>query len=184
MSHLEQPYLFSRVSAMHTKVNKLSVCVCWGVREGSKVCRGWCYFVDCDTCRSCQDQEEHVGLMTGQRWPGKPDPLPEGGLVYCGFLFSGTKPRCASRRCITSTIPRQATSPPTPPYPIPTSTHALICSQSKLNCWQPQSPVPMATTHKGTALALMILICGDRQRGQFIASRAKIWMQAELSVGH
>lgn len=33
--------------------------------------------------------------------------------MYCGFLFRGTKPRCASRRSITSTIPRQATSPPT-----------------------------------------------------------------------
>lgn len=39
--------------------------------------------------------------------------------MYCGFLFregGGTKPRCASRRSITSTIPRQATSPPTLPH--------------------------------------------------------------------
>lgn len=53
---------------------------------------------------------------------------------------------------------------------IPTSTCALIPGQGKhRTCWQPKPPVPMATAHKGTALALMIWICRDRQRGQFRA---------------
>lgn len=59
-----------------------------GIRYGLQ---GVGHVVACDTCRSCQDQEEHVGLMTGQRWSGKPDPFPWGGLVYCGFLFRGTE---------------------------------------------------------------------------------------------
>lgn len=83
----------------------------WGVY--GRVCVGWGHVVGCDTCGSCQDQEEHVRLMTRQRWSGEPDPFPRGGPVHCGFLFRGTKPRCISRSCITSTIPRQATSPPT-----------------------------------------------------------------------
>ena len=119
-----------------------------------KVCGGWGHAVGCDTCGSCQDQEEHVGLMTGQRWPGKPDPFPEGGPVCCGFLFSGTKPWCTSRRCITSTIPRQATSPPTLPRPVPTSTHALISSQSKQQTAGSPSPRSHGDSAQGHSIGL------------------------------
>lgn len=58
-----------------------------------------------------------------------------------------------------------------PLYPIHPHLHTRFDSQPKqtANCWQPRSPVPMATAHKGTALALMIWICGDGQRGQFRA---------------
>lgn len=102
--------------------------------------------------------------MTRQRWSGKPDPVPRGGPVYCGFLFRGTKPRCTSRHCITSTIPRQSHITSHSTACIPTSTRALISSQSKqpkqtANPLAAAVPVPMATAHKGTALALMIRIC-------------------------
>ncbi len=86
-----------------------------------RVCIGWGHVEGCDTYRSCRDQEEHVQLMTRQRWSVKLDPFLEGGPVYCGFLFRGTKPRCTSGRCITATIPRQATSPPALPHSSPPS---------------------------------------------------------------
>lgn len=83
--------------AMCAKANKPSD---WGIRQGFR--RGWCHAVGCDTCTSCQDREEHVGLMTRQRWSGKHDPLPQGGPVYCGFLFRGAQSRG---------VPRDAVSP-------------------------------------------------------------------------
>lgn len=72
-----------------------------------------------------------------------------------------------------------------PLYPMHPHLHSCFDFQPKqtANLLAAAVPVPMATTHKGTALALMIWICRDRQRGQFRASR-EIWMQAKLSAGH
>ena len=82
---------------MCAKVNKPSE---GGIRQGFRW--GWCHVVGCDTCTSCQNREEHVGLMTRQRWSGKHDPLPQGGPVYCGFLFRGAQ---------SHGVPRDAVSP-------------------------------------------------------------------------
>ncbi len=72
-----------------------------------------------------------------------------------------------------------------PLYPMHPHLHSRFDFQPKqtANLLAAAVPVPMATAHKGTALALMIWICRDRQRGQFRVSR-EIWMQAELSAGH
>lgn len=72
-----------------------------------------------------------------------------------------------------------------PLYTIHTHLHLRFDFQPKqtANPLAATVPVPMATAHKGTALALMIRICRDGQRGQFRASR-EIWMQAKSSAGH
>lgn len=72
-----------------------------------------------------------------------------------------------------------------PLYPMHPNLHSCFDFQPKqtANPLAAAVAVPMVTAYKGTALALMIQICRDRQRGQFRASR-EIWMQAELSAGH
>lgn len=72
-------------------------------------------------------------------------------------------------------VPQDAVSPlyhPTSSHitshstPIHPHLHARFDFQPKqtANCWQPRSPVPMATAHKGTASALMIWICRGRTK--------------------
>lgn len=66
------PYLFSATAATRAKVYKL------GKEATARIGGGGGPVLGRDACRSCQHQEEHVGLMTRQRWPGKPDPFPQG----------------------------------------------------------------------------------------------------------
>lgn len=65
-----------------------------------RVCRGQGCVVGCDTCRLCQDQEERVGMMTGQSWSAT------------------SVQELASPQGTASplTIPREATTPPTLPH--------------------------------------------------------------------
>lgn len=121
--------------------------------------------------------------MTRQRWSGKPDPLPRGWPVYCGFLFRGTKSWCTLGCYITSTIPCQATSPPTRHQASHLHSHFDFQPKQTANLLLVVVPVPILTAHKGTALALLIPIYRDTQRGRFRASR-EICMQSELSARH
>lgn len=63
-------YLFPGSAAVFAKANKLIRGV-WREAAEGRDCDA-----ACDAYRSCQDQEQHVGLMTRQRWSGKLIPSP------------------------------------------------------------------------------------------------------------
>lgn len=137
--------------------------------------RGWGHVVGCDACRSCQDQEGHVGLMKRHKWSGKPDPFPWGWPAYCCF----TKLRCTSGCCITSTAPRHATPPPNLPHAPHLHLRFYLQPRQTANVLAAAVHFPISTARKATASALMDRICRDAQRSQFRGSH-----EAELSAGH
>lgn len=102
---------------MYAKANKLN-------------CRSVGTAKSCDTCRSCQNQEQHVVLMTRQRWQGKLILSLREAQSFPNFQFRD-KVTVYLKMLYHFYYPMFNLIPSYPLLSISTYSYALICFQSK-----------------------------------------------------
>lgn len=108
--------------------------------------------------------------MTRQRWSGKGGPFPPRKDRLNRASSLGTKQQCTLRCCITSTIPCQATSPPTPAHPSPPWLVLWFLAKANRKLLAATALVPMVTL-QSAGLDNLDLQRGDKEADSMSAAR-------------